>query len=101
MEDALAKIRHHTSSSLPHQKTPAHLLVALETTFTEQNTDATSTAYFAAILTTLDGSIQKKQLSLEEGAILPAELYLLALVAPFVSGPIIRANVNTLLSLTA
>jgi ribosomal RNA-processing protein 12 len=101
MEEALAKIRPHTSSSLPHQKTPAHLLIALETTFREQNTEATPTAYFAAILTTLDGSIQKKELSLEEGAILPAELYLLALVAPFVSAPIIRTNLNTLLFLTA
>ena len=100
MEEALAKIRPHTSSSLPHQKTPAHLLIALEATFREQNTDATPTAYFAAILTTLDGSIQKKELSLDEGAILPAELYLLALVAPFVSAPIIRTNLNTLLFLT-
>lgn len=101
MEEALAKIRPHTSSSLPHQKSPAQFLVALEATFREQNTEVTPTAYFAAILTTLDGSIQKKELSLEEGAILPAELYLLALVAPFVSAPIIRTNLNTLLFLTA
>jgi ribosomal RNA-processing protein 12 len=101
MEEALSKIRPHTSSSLLHQKTPAHLLIALETTFREQNTEATPTAYFAAILTTLDGSIRKKELSLEEGAILPAELYLLALIAPFVSAPVIRTNLNTLLLMTA
>lgn len=101
MEEALAKIRPHISSSLPHQKAPAQLLIALEATLREQNTDATPTAYFATILTTLDGSIQKRELSLEDGAILPAEMYLLALVAPFVSAPIIRANLNTLLFLTA
>ncbi|KDR75247.1 hypothetical protein GALMADRAFT_140774 [Galerina marginata CBS 339.88] len=101
MEEALAKIRPHTSSSLAHQKTPANLLIALESTFKEQGKEATSTAYFAALLTTLDGTIQKKDISLEDGAILPAELYLLALVAPFVPSPIIRSNLNTLLSLTA
>jgi len=101
MEDALAKIRPHTSSSLAHQKTPANLLIALESTFKEQSTDATPTAYFAAILTTLDGTIQKKDVSLAEGAILPAELYLLALVAPFVPAPVMRSNLQTLLSLTA
>ena len=101
MEEALAKIRPHISSSLPHQKTPAHLLIALETTFREQSTESTPTAYFAAILTTIDGSIQRKEISLDEGAILPAELYLLALVSPFVSAPIIRTNLDTLLFLTA
>ena len=101
MEDALAKIRPHVSSNLPHQKTPAVLLAALESTFQEQKTERTSTAYFAALLTTLDGTIQKKDLGLNEGDVLPAELYLLAFIVPFVSHPIIRANLNTIISLTA
>ncbi|KAF9049933.1 armadillo-type protein [Panaeolus papilionaceus] len=101
MDEALSKIRPHVSSSLPHQKTPANLLVALEATFKDQNTEPTPTAYFAAILTTLDGSIQKKDLSLQDGALLPAELYLLALIAPFVSQSVMCANLNTILSLTA
>ncbi|KAJ3505143.1 hypothetical protein NLJ89_g7567 [Agrocybe chaxingu] len=101
MEEALAKIRPHTSSSLPHQKIPANLLIVLESTFKEQHAETTPTAYFAAILTTLDGTIQKKDISLEDSAILPAELYLLALVAPFTPAPVIRSNLNTLLSLTA
>lgn len=101
MEDALAKIRPHTSSSLPHQKSPASLLIAIESTFNDQHTEPSPTAYFAALITTLDGTIQKKDLSLDDGAILPAELYLLALVAPFVVAPVIRSNLNTLLSLTA
>ncbi|KAF6760152.1 ribosomal RNA-processing protein 12 [Ephemerocybe angulata] len=101
MEEALSKIRPHVTSSLAHQKTPATLLAALESTFTEQKTERTPTAYFAALLTTLDGTIQRKDLSLNDGDMLPAELYLLAFIVPFVSSPIIRANLNTILSLTA
>ena len=101
MEEALAKIRPHTSSSLAHQKAPANLLVAIENTFQEQHAESTPTAYFAAILTTLDSTVQKKDISLQDGAVLPAELYLLALVVPFLPTPVIRSNLSTLLSLTA
>ena len=101
MEEALAKIRPHTSSSLAHQKAPANLLVAIENTFQEQHVESTPTAYFAAILTTLDSTIQKKDISLQDGAVLPAELYLLALISPFLAAPVIRSNLSTLLSLTA
>ncbi|KAL0578292.1 pre-rRNA processing protein [Marasmius crinis-equi] len=101
MEQALSKIRVHTSSSLSHQKAPAKLLVAIESTFEEQKTERTPTAYFAALLTTLDSTIQKNETSLDEGDVLPAELYLLALVSPFVAVPVLRTHLNTLLNLTA
>lgn len=101
METALAKIRPHTSSSLPHQKTPATLLHALESTLTETHTDRTPTAYFATLTTTLDGTLQKKDTALGDGDVLPAILYLLALVAPFVPRPVVQSNMGTLLSLTA
>ncbi|KAG6333632.1 hypothetical protein ID866_5457 [Astraeus odoratus] len=101
MEEALAKIRPHTKSSLAHQRTPANLLKALESTFQDKGTDRTPTAYFAALITTLDGTIQKKEISLGDGDMLPAELYLLALVSPFVPAPVIQTNLSTLLSLTA
>jgi ribosomal RNA-processing protein 12 len=105
LEQALAKIRIHTTSSLAHQKTPATLLHALETTFAEQATERSPTAYYAALLTTLDGTLQKERragaLSLEDGDMLPAELYLLALTAPFVPHPVVRANLATVLNLTA
>ena len=101
MEEALAKIRPHTSSSLAHQKTPATLLIAIESTLHEQKTDLSPTGYFAALLTTLDGTVQKKDISLNDGDVLPAELYLLALVVPFVPLPVVRNNLSTLLSLTA
>ncbi|KAJ6499124.1 armadillo-type protein [Mycena sanguinolenta] len=101
MEQALEKIRPHTNSALAHQKTPATLLVAVESTFRDQRTERTPTAYFAALLTTLDSTLQKRDLGLEDGDILPAELYLLALVIPFVSAPVIRTNLQTLLNHTA
>lgn len=101
MDTALEKIRPHTSSSLPHQKTPATLLHALEATLSEAHTDRTPTAYFAALITSLDGTLQKKDTTLGDGDVLPAVLYLLALVAPFVPRPVIRSNLTTLLSLTA
>jgi ribosomal RNA-processing protein 12 len=100
METALAKIRPHTSSSLAHQKIPAGLLRALEVTFRERATECTPTAYFAALLTTLEATLRTNDTKLDEGDRLPAELYLLATVIPFVPPPIIRANLKTLLSLT-
>jgi ribosomal RNA-processing protein 12 len=101
MEEALAKIRPHTSSKLAHQKAPATLLHAIEATFSDQNTQRTPTAYFAALVTTLDATLQKNDTGLEEGDVLPAELYLLALVLPFVPSPVIRTQLQTLLSLTS
>lgn len=104
LEVALAKIRPHTSSNLAHQKAPATLLHALEVTLDEQKTERSPTAYLAVLLTTLDGTLQKENLpgpTLDDGDLLPAELYLLGLVAPFAPHPVIRAHLNTILSLTA
>ena len=105
IETALAKIRPHTTSSLTHQKAPAQLLQALESTFEQQETEKSPTAYFAALLTTLDSTLQTSRssgaLTFGEGDVLPAELYLLALTLPFVPHPVIRSNLSTILSLTA
>ncbi|KAI6040319.1 armadillo-type protein [Pisolithus marmoratus] len=101
MEDALAKIRPHTRSPIAHQKSPADLLQALESTFKDKGTDRTPTAYFAALITTLDETIRKKETALGDGDILPAELYLLGLVSPFVPHAVMQTHLNTLLSLTA
>jgi len=101
---ALSKIRPHTSSSLEHQKAPANLLHALEATLDERKTERSPTAYFAALLTALGGTLQadaSSGLALGEGDMLPAELYLLSLVVPFVPPPVIRANPNSILSLTS
>ena len=104
VEAALSKIRPHTSSSLAHQKAPATLLRAIEATFREQNTGPSATAYFAALLTTLDGALQSSRASgpaLGDGDVLPAVLYLLAAVAPHVPHPVIRSNLSTIITLTS
>jgi ribosomal RNA-processing protein 12 len=101
MEDALSKIRPHTTSSLAHQKAPATLLRAIEATLDEQGAERTPTAYFATLLTTLDGTLKQGAPSLGEGELLPAELYLLSLVAAHVPAPVVRAQLPTVLGLTA
>lgn len=104
VESVLSKIRPHTSSSLAHQKAPATLLRAIEATFREQNTEPSPTAYFAALLTTLEGALQSTQASgpaLGDGDVVPAVLYLLAAVAPYVPHPVIRSHLSTILSLTS
>jgi ribosomal RNA-processing protein 12 len=101
---ALSKIRPHTSSSLEHQKTPAKLLHALEATLDERKSERSPTAYFAAVLTTLGDTLRadaSSGLALAEGDVLPAELYLLSLIVPFVPPPVIRANLISILSLTS
>ncbi|KAH9986533.1 NUC173-domain-containing protein [Russula compacta] len=101
---ALSKIRPHTTSSLEHQKASANLLHALEATLDERKTERSPTAYFAALLTALGATLQKDApsgLALGEGDMLPAEIYLLALIAPFVPPPVIRGNFNTILFLTS
>lgn len=97
LEASLSKIRPHTSSSLAHQKAPANLLIALESTLADQGTERSPTAYFAALLTALESSQSK--ISLGDGDLLPAILYLFALVAPHVPQAVIRSHLSTLLSL--
>ena len=104
LEASLSKIRPHSSSTLPHQKAPATLLHALEATFVEQKTEKAPTAYFAALLTTLESTLQSARStgpSLRDGDGLPAELYLLALVTPHVPHPVIRSNLSTIVTFTA
>lgn len=105
IETALAKIRPHMTSSLALQRAPAQLLQALESTINQQGTERSPTAYFAVLLTTLESTVQASRISgtfaFGEGEVLPAELYLLALVLPFVPHPVIRSNLSAILSLTA
>jgi ribosomal RNA-processing protein 12 len=92
IEDALSKIRPHTASQLPHQKVPAQLLVAMEDSFEER----TPTAYFAATLSCLQTQLTSHgEQGLEEGDRLPAILYLLGLILPHVSPPVVRTNLST------
>jgi ribosomal RNA-processing protein 12 len=103
-ENTLAKIRPHTTSKQAHQRKPAQLLVALESTLQEStkastSTDRNPTAYFAALLTTLGGCLSSNNLELEDGSNLPAILYLLALVLPFVPPAVVRAHLPQIFQL--
>lgn len=100
---ALAKIRPHTTSKQAHQRKPAQLLVALESTLDQTDAETSTrhnpTAYFAALITTLEGCLSKGDTALEDGDTLPAVLYLLALTVPFVSSTVLRTNSARLLQL--
>jgi len=109
MQVALSKIRPHTSSNLAHQKKPAQLLVALELTIqstprisgisVDSPSSATPTAftYFAALVTTLQGTLIRNETPLNDGDILPATFYLVAIVIPFVPPALLRSQSSTLL----
>jgi ribosomal RNA-processing protein 12 len=104
LKSELAKIRPHTTSKQAHQRKPALLLVALESTLSENaqssaSAQASSTAYFAVLITTLEGCISRQEITLEEGDTLPAILYLLALVLPFVPHPVLRSHMSRLFQL--
>lgn len=105
LEDVLGKIRVHKNSKLPHQKTPAALLIALEQTFAEQTppTARSPVAYCAALCTTLEQAVKSQgtEVAMGEGDLVPGALYVLAAVLPHVSTPVVRAQVSTLLPLLA
>jgi ribosomal RNA-processing protein 12 len=103
-ENTLAKIRPHTTSKQAHQRKPAQLLVALESTLQEStkasaNTERNPTSYFAALLTTLGGCLSSNNLELEDGSNLTAILYLFALVLPFVPPAVVRAHLPKIFQL--
>ncbi|CAE6500168.1 unnamed protein product [Rhizoctonia solani] len=103
LEPVLDKIRIHKNSKLAHQKTPATLLIALEQTFDEQNppTPRSAVAYCAALCTTLEQAVKGRNVSLGEGDLIPATLYLLAAVLPHVPTAVVRAQLSVLLPLLA
>ncbi|KZT59521.1 NUC173-domain-containing protein [Calocera cornea HHB12733] len=105
LHEELEKIRPHVGSALANQKAPALLLSAIESTLREQGANLTPVAYFAALLSTLEQQVKKERvegsLSLGEGDVLPAVLYLLALVIPHVSSPVLRTHTNTAFGILA
>ena len=79
--------------------------MAIENTFKEQGTNASPAAYFAALTTTLESTVRQAQKAndhaLADGDLLPAQLYLLSIVVPYVPSTVIKANLDTIVSLTA
>jgi ribosomal RNA-processing protein 12 len=106
----LANVRRLTGSSLPHQSKPAQLLTAIESTISSQlQTDVLPnppTAYFVSLLQCLekacadevgeDDDIAEVE-NMGQGALIPACLYLLAIVVPETPTQVVVSKVSVLL----
>lgn len=96
----LDKIRHQTSSTLAHQRRPATLLAAIESTLTEEGAALTPVAYFAALSSTLLQLAESVNASTIEDAdiseTLQAVLYLLAIVMPLTPSSVLRSKAASL-----
>lgn len=93
LEDSLAKLRPLVSSKLSHQKKPALLLKALESSLPQP---ISSTAYYAALVQTIQQAVAKEvkagQLGVGEGDLIPAVLYLLAIVVEHVPAAVLHSQ---------
>jgi ribosomal RNA-processing protein 12 len=89
-ETALNNIRRLSHSSLAHQKKPAQLLIALEETLSTSLPDVQSppysgTAYFASLVQCLEAACAPGSKDVDdysEAGLIPATLYLMAVVVP-------------------
>lgn len=112
----LSNVRRLTSSSLPHQSKPAQLLTAIEsaissTLATSSSSTATlphtSTAYFASLLQCLEKAVADEvggdddalaeTENMGQGALIPATLYLLAIVVPETPSSVVLSKLSPLL----
>ncbi|KAB5528183.1 NUC173 domain-containing protein [Coniochaeta sp. 2T2.1] len=93
--EKLDKIR---SPNLQNQKQTAVVLSAVEDTLKEQNTEATPTAYFAALLALLDQALSSND---PKRDVPTAVVYLLDIITPFTPQAILRAKFTQILSLLA
>ncbi|UZJ52810.1 hypothetical protein CBS101457_002130 [Exobasidium rhododendri] len=115
--EALAKIRHHTSSKLPNQKAPAQLLVAVEETLDggkgdDGKEDRNPTEYLMAMQSMLasatnastnsdstrsGSSGSNKNNNNSSSTLLPSTMYLLTLITPFVAPGVLRSQMSNLI----
>lgn len=107
LAEALAKIRHHTSSKLPNQKAPAQLLVAVEETLgaaddgmgkDEQRSPTEYLMALQAMLKKATKETKKQQKKADNGtSLLASTVYLLTLVTPFVAPGVLRSQLQNLI----
>jgi len=100
LEQALARIRHHTTSKLENQRAPAQLLAAIEATLAERAAaDATEEAGGpTAYLLALESLLGAESVTPDVHA---SAVYLLATVLPHVAPGVVRAKSVALLSAVA
>lgn len=114
LASSLSKIRRLTSSTLSHQSKPAQLLLAIESTIS-QNLPSSSTipypptAYFVALFSCLEkacsddiaeGEDEEAMAETEDmgpGGLVPATLYLLAVVLPETPSQVVLSKLSPLL----
>lgn len=112
LSSALAKVRRLTTSSLAHQSKPAQLLVAIESTISTQlgtsNLPLSPTAYFVPLIQCLekacadevgngDDEAMAESENVGQGALIPATLYLLAIVVPETPSQVVLSKLSPLL----
>lgn len=115
LEGALAKVRRLNGSNLPHQSKPAQLLIAIESSLKSTLPAAssssavsayTSTAYFAALFQCLEKAVNDEvgededmaeTENMGQGALIPATLYLLAIVIPETPAQVVLSKLSPLL----
>ncbi|KAI2471791.1 NUC173-domain-containing protein [Annulohypoxylon bovei var. microspora] len=95
LEEKLEKIR---SPNLQSQQQTGVILKAVEETLKEQNTQPTSTGYFAALLALLNQSLESGKVNKE---LTPSVVYLLDVVTPFAPQPLLRSKFTQILTLLA
>lgn len=109
----LANVRRLTASSLAHQAKPAQLLTAIEATISStlpgSSLPHSSTAYFTALLQCLEkacadeiapgetGEEMAETENMSGGALIPATLYLLAIVVPETPAQVVLSKLSPLL----
>lgn len=108
---ALLNVRRLTGSGLAHQSKPAQLLVAIESAISaslpSSSLPHSATAYFAALLQCLEKACAEEvggedeamaeTENMGQGALIPATLYLLAIVVPETPTQVVLSKVSPLL----
>lgn len=93
LTEPLDKVRLYSNSKLSHQSKPANLLKALESSLPSP---ISPTAYYAALVSTLQQTIAKEikqgEITVAEGDLVPAILYLLAIVVDFVPVAVVQSQ---------
>ncbi|KAK9320945.1 NUC173 domain-containing protein [Lipomyces orientalis] len=96
LESKLERLRVHKTSKLPHQKRLSVVLEAVEETLNEQSTELSASAYVVAFLSLLSQAFSASELNNQELA--AAAVYLLDVVLPHASNPLLISKFTSILS---
>lgn len=111
LDSALTKVRRLNGSGLAHQSKPAQLLIAIEASLqstlpSSSSSGFASTAYFSALLQCLEKAVNDEvgndddiaeTENMGQGALIPATLYLLAIVIPETPAQVVLSKLSPLL----